>query len=320
MDLLERIANLYQDYMDVYKRFKAEDIIPLPEKGEKEDRYLLISGENKYLLSAADLDLYGKRFNQYYYWKDLACVDVNMPKILHKNCQNDHLGNSKILCVFTYVEGTPVREYLRNADDGEAYRMGVAFGEMLWSIHDAKVDIISHHASPWLHNYRHVHARLVRDYRCHPATDRFLEFYEKNLELLKKHDSTTHYTYKDGVGKDERLLAFVSNEFILENLVVTEDGKPGIKSYSDIWLLDAWYEFRFLSTIAFCNEYFASGIVDGYFGGKIPEDFFGILKLYTCQYVIEEFGKSLSEAMVGQISEYYDHMNAEIPKWYKTNH
>jgi hypothetical protein len=80
---------------------------------------------------------------------------------------------------------------------------------------------------------------------------------------------------------------------------------------------DFFYEFRFLSAFALCNEYFASGIVDGYFDGKIPEDFFGILKFYTCEYVISEFGKSLDENVVNQISEYYDHMDAEIPKWYK---
>ena len=317
MDEFERIANLYQDYVNVYKRFNIEDIILLPEKSEQETRYLLISGENKYLLSAADMDLYGRRFIQYYYWRDIAHVDVNMPKILHKNCQDDHLGNSKILCVFTYVEGTPVREYLLHADNGEAYRMGVAFGEMMRKIHSVEVDIVGHHVSPWMNSYRFNYKQIVSEYRPHPATDRMFEFYEKNLDLLKKHSSTTHYTYKDGVGKTDRLLAFISNEFILQNLVVTDDGKPGIKNYSNIRVGDFFYEFRFLSAFALCNEYFASGIVDGYFDGKIPEDFFGILKFYTCEYVISEFGKSLDENIVNQISEYYDHMDAEIPKWYK---
>ena len=316
MDALDRIADLYQQYVDVYNRFRVEKIIPLDGGSEGESRYLLVSGENKYLLSEADMDLYGRRFIQYYYWKDIAHVHINIPEILHKNCQKNHKDETKVLCVFTYVEGDPLDRYLIRANRDEAYRIGVQLGNMIKKIHAVEVDRRSHHPSPWLNHYRFVQSETVKDHRPHPLTDPFVKYYVEHSDVLKKYESTSHYSFVDGVGKSEELIAFVTNELITDNLVIC-DGKPGLKNISNMNVCDPIYEFRFMASLALCNEWFASGIVDGYFDSQIPEDFFGILKYYTCEYVIREFGKTLDENDVKKIMEFYDHLHTEIPRWYK---
>ena len=302
--------------MNVYKRFNVEKIIPLEGGSDGESRYLLLSGKNKYLLSDSDMNLWGRRFVQYYCWRDIAHLHINMPKILHKNCQDDHNGEEKVLCVFTYVEGCPISEYLRRANRYEAYRIGVRVGNMVKEIHAVEVDYHMHHQSPWLRHYEYVQRNALEAYRPHPLTDTFLQYYTEHSDTLKKYNSTVHYTYFDGGYKKDNLIVFVTNELTLDNLVIC-DGEPGLKNISGIDVCDPMYEFRFMASFALCNEYFATGVIDGYFDGEIPEDFFGILKYYTCEYVISEFGKTLTEHDVNGILEFYGHMKEEIPKWYQ---
>ena len=111
---LDEIADMYQDYVNVYKRFNMERLVPLDNGRGDMRRYLMISGEEKYLLIEKDIDHCNEMSLQYSYLGDIAGTDIIMPKILHKNCQKNFEGKECSFLVFTYVEGEPLKEYLKS--------------------------------------------------------------------------------------------------------------------------------------------------------------------------------------------------------------
>ena len=108
---------------------------------------------------------------------------------------------------------------------------------------------------------------------------------------------------------------FIFGDIKLENLVV-KNGKVCVKCPINIKIADPFYDLKFLSLIALENEYFASGVIDGYCEDKMSRDFFKMLKYYTSELIITEYNKTLDIDTINKIYESYDDFNSEIPKWY----
>ncbi len=89
---------------------------------------------------------------------------------------------------------------------------------------------------------------------------------------------------------------------------------------------DPWYEFnRMIWDVRVGAEY-ASGMVDGYFDGKLPEEFWCCLRLYLCQNMISslpwaaDFGEEeVRIAMENgeRVLAWYDDLKKVVPDWYK---
>lgn len=152
------------------------------------------------------------------------------------------------------------------------------------------------------------------------------KFYEDNrqIQMIEQRYSTSEYYYKidgkyvyDEFGKCiiEKTLAFIFGDIKLENIVVN-NGKVFVKCPINIKIADPFYDLKFLSLIALENEYFASGVIDGYCEDKMSMDFFKMLKYYTSELIITEYNKTLDIDTIKKIYESYDDFNLEIPKWY----
>ena len=72
---------------------------------------------------------------------------------------------------------------------------------------------------------------------------------------------------------------------------------------------------------------FARGKVDGYFDGKVPQDFWKLLALYilgntlSSLYWASPFGQDEVNTMRTQADQvlcWYDNMNNTIPEWYQS--
>jgi aminoglycoside phosphotransferase (APT) family kinase protein len=71
---------------------------------------------------------------------------------------------------------------------------------------------------------------------------------------------------------------------------------------------------------------FAKGIVNGYFDGKVPAEFWELLALYICSNTLSSlpwaipFGEQEINVMRNQANDilsWYDNMNTTIPSWYR---
>ena len=88
---------------------------------------------------------------------------------------------------------------------------------------------------------------------------------------------------------------------------------------------DPWEEFNRIVWCAQASPPFASGMVDGYFGGDIPMEFWRLLALYICSNTLSSvpwaipFGEKEVSTMLNQTKDvlfWYNGMKTVIPRWY----
>ena len=321
------ISDICNEANDVYKKFKVEEIIPLdkislnhePDEG---DSFILISGENKYLMVETSTDFYwvGSRLMLY----ELNKIDGNFAKYLHDWDQNDHNGNWHKLFVFSYIEGEPLKDYLSKIDKNNAYNLGKEFGLTLKKVHSIEVDVMKHHISNWHSGYKWIQQDIIKNTISNATNEKALDYYKNNQDIIyQRYASSTYYCKEDGKylfdengnHVTEKVLSFIFHDINLHSLIVA-DGKAHVKCPINIDIGDPFYDFKFLSLIALENESFATGIIDGYFEDKISKDFFKMLKYYTSELIIKEYNKSLNAEIINKIYDSYDDFNLEIPKWY----
>ena len=74
------------------------------------------------------------------------------------------------------------------------------------------------------------------------------------------------------------------------------------------------------------NEYFETGLINGYFDNIIPDDFFQILKFYIAESLISHLPWAVTyneeETKTAQkVADYqmiwYDNFKSIVPTWYK---
>ena len=89
---------------------------------------------------------------------------------------------------------------------------------------------------------------------------------------------------------------------------------------------DPWEEFNRIVWCAQASPAFASGMVDGYFGGDVPLDFWRLLALYICSNTIgslpwavtySEEEVAVMREQASQVLEWYDDMQQIVPNWYR---
>ena len=91
---------------------------------------------------------------------------------------------------------------------------------------------------------------------------------------------------------------------------------------------DPWEEFNRIVWCAQKAPLFATGMVDGYFGGDVPIEFWKLLVLYISSNTLSSlpwaipFGEKEIEVMqklASDVLEWYDDMKCVVPTWYKKN-
>ncbi len=123
----------------------------------------------------------------------------------------------------------------------------------------------------------------------------------------------------------DRPLAFCHGDYHLGNMIV-KDGKIGIIDFDKNGVADPYDDLKPFCWNAAVSEWFETGLINGYFDCKIPEDFWPILKFYTAESLISQlpwsikFGeteiKTAYEVAENQMI-WYDSFDRDIPTWYK---
>ena len=171
----------------------------------------------------------------------------------------------------------------------------------------------------WKNRYAWEIKNIIKEYQSNELTDNAYSFYKNNSNLIDIYNKSSLCTYdENGKVIIENLLSFINGEIKPENLIVN-NGKIGVKSSINIDITDPFYDFKYLSLIALENEYFASGIINGYFNENVPKRFFEMLKFYTSELIITGYNKTLTKETISKILYSYDDFNIDIPKWYNNN-
>ena len=89
---------------------------------------------------------------------------------------------------------------------------------------------------------------------------------------------------------------------------------------------DPWEEFNRIVWCAQSSPKFATGMVDGYFDGQVPMEFWKLLALYISSNSLSSlpwaipFGQEEIDVMTKQAADilsWYDGMKKVVPGWYE---
>jgi aminoglycoside phosphotransferase (APT) family kinase protein len=121
---------------------------------------------------------------------------------------------------------------------------------------------------------------------------------------------------------------FQHGDYHVGNMIVSQDKTLSIIDFNRFDFGDPWEEFNRIVWSATFSPHFATGQINGYFGGEPPIEFFKLLAFYISSNTLSSiswaipFGEKEIITMKNQardVLSWFDNMNNLIPTWYLEN-
>ena len=210
----------------------------------------------------------------------------------------------------SWIEGTDAEEIVASMNEPEQYRYGWDAGRYLRKIHTVPAPA---DAPDWADRFNAKIDRKIAMYEtCELKYDcggeAFLNYIEENRHLL--------------AGRPQ---SYQHGDYHIGNMMIDREDQLVIIDFDRDDFGDPWEEFNRIVWCAQTAPAFASGMVDGYFDGDAPVDFWKLLALYICSNTLSSlpwaipFGEGEIRVMQEQAAQgmqWYDGMKTAVPKWY----
>lgn len=275
------------------------------DKGWSCDRkYCITTADGtKYLLRITPKEKSASRADMFRMQKAVAALEVPM-------CKPVELGlcDEGVYIVQTWIDGSDAKAVIPYLADAEQYSYGLDAGRILKKIHS----IPAPDSQPdWETRFNAKMDRNIKMYRDCPiqfdGAETIIMYIEANRDLLKN-----------------RPQCFQHGDYHIGNMMI-ENGKIVIIDFDRYDFGDPWEEFNRIVWCAKASPLFASGIVNGYFDGNVPLEFWKLLVLYISSNMLSSvpwaisFGDSEINTMLNQAKDvlsWYNNMQNPIPTWY----
>ncbi|MBQ2915177.1 MAG: phosphotransferase [Clostridia bacterium] len=214
--------------------------------------------------------------------------------------------------VQTWIDGHDAEDVIPVLSESEQYSYGVQSGKILKIIHS----VPSPEDIP------------VWENRFNAKIDRKIKIYNECSVKFDGAENILRYISENRSLLADRPQCFQHGDYHIGNMMVDSNGKLQIIDFDRFDFGDPWEEFNRIVWCAQKAPMFASGMVDGYFDGNVPEQFWRLLALYISSNTLSSvpwaipFGDSEIKVMLDQAKEvlfWYENMNNTVPKWYKNN-
>ena len=290
----------YDVFSNIVKREKITEGFSLDTKYCIKDK-----DDIKYLLRVSSFDKYLVKLNEFNYMNELVKQGVSMCKPIEFG-----ICDEGVYSIQSWIDGVDARDFIPTLSKEEQYEYGILAGIELKKIHQVKAPI---DAIPWEERFNNKIDRKLKLYDECPLKyekgNLFIEYINNNRHLLKGRPST-----------------FQHGDYHIGNMMINKNNELVVIDFDRDDYGDPWEEFnRLVWSIQISHE-FASGIVDGYFNKKVPEEFWKLLALYMSLNSLSSlpwaipYGEEEVNIMIKQynnILEWYDDMKRYIPIWYK---
>ena len=209
----------------------------------------------------------------------------------------------------SWVEGENAEDAVLHLPEDAQYSLGYDAGVILKTVHSipAPPD-----APDWETRFNAKMDRKIRRYGECPVKfeggERFIEYIGNNRSLIR--------------GRPQ---CFQHGDYHIGNMMIRH-GKIVIIDFDRFDYGDPWEEFNRIVWCAQKAPAFARGMVDGYFGGRVPQKFWRLLALYISSNTLSSipwaipFGEEETAGFIAQANEilsWYDGMTKPVPSWYK---
>lgn len=276
------------------------------EKGWSGDRkYCVTTADGgKYLLRISSMERLERRRLEFARMQQVAALGIPM-------CRPVAFGicEEGVYLILEWIHGRDAEEWIPSLPEDKQYAYGVDAGKILAKIHSipAPADIID-----WQHRFDAKIDRKIKMYTDCPLKyengQAMLDYLAQNRYLLAGRPQT----YQHG-------------DYHIGNMMIDDSGKLTVIDFDKDDFGDPWEEFNRIVWSAQAAPAFASGMVDGYFDGPVPMEFWRLLALYICSNTLSSlpwaipFGEEEVAVMRHQAADvlrWYDGMKTVLPSWY----
>ena len=300
------ILNLIIDnppYYDVFSNIVKKEKIT--EGFSLDTKYCIKDKDDiKYLLRVSSFDKYLVKLNDFNYMNELVKQGVSMCKPIEFG-----ICDEGVYSIQSWIDGVDARDIIPTLSNEEQYEYGILAGKELKKIHQVKAPI---DAIPWEDRFNNKIDRKLKLYDECPLKyekgNLFIEYINNNRHLLKGRPNT-----------------FQHGDYHIGNMMINKNNELIVIDFDRDDYGDPWEEFNRLVWSIQVSHEFATGIVDGYFNKKVPEEFWKLLALYMSLNSLSSlpwaipYGEEEVSIMIKQsndILDWYDDMRRYVPKWY----
>lgn len=285
------------------RNFKSKEVI---NKGWSCDQKFCVTAQDntKYLLRITPFDKSASRGDMFRMQQKAAALDIPM-------CRPVEMGSCAegVYILQTWIDGDDAEDIIPGLSDTRQYVYGLEAGRILRKIHliPAPADL-----EDWESRFNRKMDYKIRKYGECPMKLKkgqvFIDYINENRHLLK--------------GRPQ---VFQHGDYHIGNMMIDRSGKLQIIDFDRYDFGDPWEEFNRIVWCAQISPLFASGMVNGYFDGNVPPEFWKLLALYISSNMLSSvywavpFGQEEVDTMLSQAEEvlsWYDDMRTCVPAWY----
>lgn len=276
------------------------------EKGWSGNRKYMAVGKDggKYLLRLADLAKYEQKKSKFDTAQRLAALGVPM-------CRPADFGvcDEGVYIIYEWIDGVDAEEALPGLSMAKQHEYGWEAGRILKLIHSIPAP---EGCEDWQSRFnRKIDRKLAQYAECplkYENGQAFIDYIESNRHLLAGRPQTCQH-----------------GDYHIGNMMMEKGGRLVIIDFDRDDYGDPWEEFNRIVWCAQKSPVFAKGLVDGYFDGCPPEDFWKLLALYISSNTLSSlpwampFGQDEVDVMKRQAEEvlsWYNNMEQTVPGWY----
>ena len=275
-------------------------------EGWSDDRKYRVTDENgtRFLLRISDTAKYERKRNEFELMRRAAALGIPM-------CLPVEFGTcgEGVYSVQSWIDGKSAEDLIPALSDGEQYGYGLDAGRILRKLH-------SFPAPPeqedWAVRFNRKIDKKIANYRKCPVKcpdgQAFIDCVNAGRDLLSGRPQVWQH-----------------GDYHIGNMLIDGAGKLYIIDFDRSDFGDPWEEFNRIVWCAQRSPLFASGMVDGYFDGDVPRDFWKLLALYISSNTLSSvywavpYGETEVRTMLDQAEEvlgWYDGMTKTVPSWY----
>ena len=279
---------------------------PIDEGWSGDRKYCAVTSSGvKYLLRIASAKQMERKRREYDEMCKVASLGIPM-------CRPAEFGECEdgVYSLITWIDGVDAESHILTMTPAQQYRYGLDAGRILAKIHTIPAP---ENIPQWDVRFNAKIDRKIAmynacgmNYECDAQA--FIRFIAENRFLLSSRPQT-----------------FQHGDYHIGNMMFDTAGEIVVIDFDRFDYGDPWEEFNRIVWSAQAAPAFASGIVDGYFDGEVPDDFWRLLALYICSNTLSslpwaiDYGEKEIAVMQHQASEiyaWYDGMKKWIPAWY----
>lgn len=278
---------------------------PILEGWSADKKYCITDEKGKrFLLRISDMEQYDAKQSEFMMMQRVASLGVPM-------CLPVEFGicDEGVYSIHSWIDGESGEDLIPLLSSQKQYAYGLEAGRILRRIHsihapDSQED--------WAVRFnRKIDTKIKKYSGCpikYPKGHAFIDYINANRHLLNGRSQT----YQHG-------------DYHIGNMMLDRNGKLYIIDFNRNDYGDPWEEFNRIVWCAQKSSPFASGMVDGYFNGDVPTDFWNLLALYISNNTLASvywaipYGETEVNTMLNQAEEvliWYDNMTNTIPTWY----